>query len=111
MRLDLGAETEDEAALGHQLEVIGRNGEIHRIAAEGHDDRRSELDAIGVLGGESQRDERIVACLGRPQSVVAGVLLSLGGQAGIEVTGTRVNTNESIDLHPASSSLLSQRRT
>ena len=38
--------------------------ERHRVAGERHRDAGAELDALGVLGREREREERIVAGLG-----------------------------------------------
>ena len=53
-------------------------GERHRVAGEGDGDRRAELELRRVLGGEQQRQERVVARLGGPRAGVAGAL-QLGG--------------------------------
>ena len=64
VRLDLRAEAEHEAAPGLRLQVVGRVGQRHRVAGEGDGDARAELERVGVLGGEDEREERVVAGLG-----------------------------------------------
>ena len=74
VRLDLAAEAEDEAALGERLQVPRQVGERHRVAGEGDGDRRAQLELRRVLGGEQQRQERVVARLGGPRARVPGAL-------------------------------------
>ena len=69
--LHLRAETEDEAALRVGLQIPADVGDGHRIAGERHRDAGPELDRRGVLGGQHQRQERIVVDLGCPAAVVA----------------------------------------
>ena len=64
----------DEPALRHLLEVVGRVREHHRRAGERHRDARRELDALGVLGRQRDRQERVVAGLGGQQPVVTELL-------------------------------------
>src|SRR3970282_1491011 len=50
VRLDLGAQAEDEAAARDLLEIPGRVGEDHRATGKGDGDGRAQLDAPGVGG-------------------------------------------------------------
>ena len=72
VRLDLRAEPEVEAAARRELQVVRRLRERHRVAGERDHDRGRELHALGVLGREQQREERVVLALERVDAVVAG---------------------------------------
>ena len=74
VRLDLAAEAEDEPALRERLQVVADVGQQHRVAGERDGDGRAELDLLRVLGGEQQREERVVARLGGPDAGVARLL-------------------------------------
>jgi len=63
VRLDLRTEAETEPAVRGELEVVRRLRERHRIAGERDRDRGRELYALGVLGREEQREERVVLTL------------------------------------------------
>ena len=78
VRLDLAAETEREPSAGEALQVPADVGERHRVAGEGDGDRRAELELGGVLGGEQQREERVVRRLGGPHAGVADGFELLG---------------------------------
>ena len=43
------------------LEVVCHHGQIHRVAGKRHRDAGTELDPLGVLGGQHQREKRVVA--------------------------------------------------
>ena len=49
------------------LQVVADVGERHRVAGERDRDRRAELEPLGVLGGEHERQERVVV-RSRPSS-------------------------------------------
>ena len=93
--LDLGAQTEQEAALGQRLEVVGGGRHGHRIAGEGHGDPRAHLDPCGVLGRQDQGQERVVVDLGRPDPVVPGRL----GRLGLGDDPRRVEADGPVDEH------------
>ena len=58
-----------------RLQVPRRVGERHRVAGEGDGDRRARARASSVCSAaEQQRQERVVAGLGRPAAGVAGLL-------------------------------------
>ena len=67
-------EPEHEAAAGDELQVVAEVGEVHRVAGERDRDRGPELHARGVLGGDGERDERIVLGLEREDAVVPDLL-------------------------------------
>ena len=71
MRLDLGAETEIEAAARRELEVVRRLRECHGAAGERDHDRGCELNPLGVLRREQQREEPVVRALEREDAVIA----------------------------------------
>ena len=100
MGRDLGAETQGEAALGQGIQVVAKVGQQHRIAGEGDGDPGGQAEPLGVLGGEGQRDERIMGGLGRGAVVIAQVLQPLGRGASLE---TRWNPSRYLHdaLHPA----------
>jgi hypothetical protein len=78
MRLDLTAEAEDEPAVRHELQIVGRVSQHHRRACERHRDAGAELDAVRVLGGERERKECVVAGLRGEEAVVAEVFELFG---------------------------------
>jgi len=65
----LGAQAQDEPALGHLGQVPGDVGGAHRVAGKGHGDGRAQLDPLGVLGRQGQGQKRIVLRLAGPQTV------------------------------------------
>lgn len=67
--------------------------QVHRVAAERDDDRGAQLDAFGLLCGESDGKERIVTRFRRSQPVVTEVLLCLR-----QLTGAGEFTEESVDF-------------
>src|SRR5207344_3177986 len=67
-------EPEDETSLRDALEVVRRLRQRHRVAGERHCDRRRQLEAFGVLGGEEHGQERVVRAFERVRAVVAGGL-------------------------------------
>jgi hypothetical protein len=60
VRLDLGAEPEVEAAVRQQVQVVGALRQRHWVAGERDDDRGRELHALGVLGRDCERQQRVV---------------------------------------------------
>jgi hypothetical protein len=87
VRLDLGAEAEDETSGAECLQVVGDRGDGHRVAGERHRDRGTQCQFSGPVGGQQERQERVAADLGRPDSVVAetfggGDLVGDAGQVG-----------------------------
>ena len=81
MALDLRAEPEHEAAAGEALEVPGDLRRHERAAREGDRDARAELQALGVLGDDHQREEGVMAGLRGDDGIVAGVFDAAGGVA------------------------------
>ncbi len=71
VRLDLRAESEPEAAVRRELEVVRDLRQVHRVARERNRNRGGELHAFGVLGREQQREERVVLAFEREHAVVA----------------------------------------
>ena len=67
-------EPEVEAAARERLQVPGLGGERHRAAGEGDGDGGGQLEALGGVGGQHQRQERIVRALEGEGAVVAGRL-------------------------------------
>jgi len=55
VRLDLGAETEQEPPAGEHLKIVGLQRDRHRVARERHGDTCAQFDAGGALGGDSTR--------------------------------------------------------
>ena len=49
-----------EPAVRRELQVVADVGQRHRVAGEPDRDRGAELHALGVLGGQHQRQERVV---------------------------------------------------
>ena len=74
VRLDLRPEAEEEPALRVPLQVVGGVRREHRRARERDRDAGAELDALGVLGRDHERQERVARRLGRDQPVVAELL-------------------------------------
>ena len=70
-------------------------GERHRIAGERDGDRRAELERLGVLGRQQQREERVVRRLGRPRAGVAGGLHLLRVLRHV----AKVHADVAVDLH------------
>ena len=70
VRLDLAAHPQHEPPLGQQLEVVGHDGQGHRVAGEGHGDAGAELELLGGRRADGNGEERVVAGLGRPHPVV-----------------------------------------
>jgi hypothetical protein len=101
MGADLGAEPEDEAAPGGQLQVVRGLGQVHGAPGQGDGDAGAERDRARVLGGQGQRQERVVPRLRREEPVEpAGFhLLGAGGQVPEQTPG-----EERIDLHAELSS-------
>ena len=78
MGLYLGPETQDEPTLAVLLEVVTDVGQSHRVPGQGHGDRGSQFNTLGVLGGHHVGQERVVAGFGRPRTGVALGLEALG---------------------------------
>ena len=74
VRAHLRAQPEQEAATGDELQVVAEVGEVHRVARERDRDRGAELHRGGVLGGDRERDERIVLGLEGEDAVVPDLL-------------------------------------
>jgi hypothetical protein len=95
VRLDLAAESEDEPAARHRLQVPADVGEQHRVAGERDRDRRADLDLLGVLGSEHQWQERVVIRLRGPHAGVPGCFEALRSSGGVAQT----ERQPGIDLH------------
>ena len=54
-----------------RLQVPADVGQVHRAARERDRDRGGELEPLGVLGREREREERVVRALERVDAVVA----------------------------------------
>ena len=99
VRLDLRPEAEDEPAVRRLLQVVGGVGEHHRRAREGDRDAGGELDALGVLGRDRERQERVVAGLRREQPVVPD-RLELAARGPISVSdGAMIPVSTFIGFH------------
>ena len=61
---DLGAEAEQELALGQSCQVPRRHGRDHRRAGKGNGDRRAQLEPGRGVGREGKGQERVVLGLG-----------------------------------------------
>ena len=61
----------DEPALREPLEVVADVGQVGGRPGEGHGDGGGEIDPLGLLGGQEEREERVMLRLGRVQPVVA----------------------------------------
>jgi hypothetical protein len=68
---NLGSHAQHEPAVGRELQIVGQLGEVERAAGEPHRDIREQRGAGGVLGGEQQREERLVRALRGIQAVEA----------------------------------------
>src|SRR5438034_3035728 len=96
--LHLRAESEDHPSTRRLLEIPRDVRSDHRAARERDSDGSAKLDTLSTCGGDSERQIRIVLCLGRPQAVVAHRLglprvlrngsQIMGGHAGVELHGT-----------------------
>ena len=53
-----------------RLQIPADVGDDHRIAREGHRDVGAELESRRVLGGQQQRQKRIMTGFGRPAPVI-----------------------------------------
>ena len=95
VRFDLTAETEHETTLGERLQVPAGVGQRHRVAGERHRDRRAELDRLGVLGTDQQREERVVRRLRGPHAAVPGGF----GLLGLSACLVQIESDATIDLH------------
>ena len=71
VRLDLRAQPQQEAPLAVALQVPRQVRQRCGRAGKGHGNGRAQRDALRVFGGQCQRQERIVAGLGRPHAVEA----------------------------------------
>ncbi len=69
--LHLGADAELEATVRQMLQVPRELRRHHRAARKGDGDVGRQLDPLGVLGRDSDRQERIVPRFGRRQVVEA----------------------------------------
>ena len=93
--LDLRAQPEQEPSLRIGLQVVAHDGEVHGAAGERHRDPGAELEPLGVLGGEEQRQEHVVTRLGRPGAVVARGL----GRARRVGDGVEIERDASVHFH------------
>ena len=73
MRLYLGAEAEDEAAVREVLEVPRELGGYHRGARERDGDGVAQGELFGPGRGDGEREERVVLGLAGPQAGEAKV--------------------------------------
>ncbi len=71
VRLDLGAEAEDEAAARKGLYVVRLQRDGHRVAREGDGDAGADLDPLGALRGDDAGEERVDLRLDGEPAVVA----------------------------------------
>ena len=76
------------------LQLVGRVRHAHRVAGEGHGDPGPEGHRRRVLGGQRQRQERIVRRLGRPDAVEPG---GLGGDHPVGHPG-QLHPEAAVDL-------------
>ena len=72
--LDLAPEPEVEASARQRLQVPRLVGEGHRVPGERDGDRGRELEPLGGVRGQHQRQERVVRALEGEGAVVAGRL-------------------------------------
>ena len=90
-----------------RLEVVADVGERHRVARERDRDAGAELEALGVLGGDHERQERVVVRLGRQRAVVADVLELLRHPRDLRRSGAR----DAAVLRPPSTARWRRRRS
>ena len=74
MAFHLRAKAEEKASVGELLQVPGELCGDHRASREGDGNGGAERELRRVLAGEQQRQERVVAGLGRQHAVVAETL-------------------------------------
>jgi len=103
VRSDLSAEPHDEAAVAVALQVVANLGEDHGVTGEGHGDRCTQLEALGVLGGDDVRQKGVMTRLGGPGTGIALVLEALrrrtyGGESAGQGSGIR-GAEPAVDLH------------
>ena len=97
--LDLGAEPEAEAPVRQALEVPRLRRERHGAPGEGDRDPGRQLEALGGVGGQHEREERVMRPLEGEGAVVAGRLHGPGGRRDLgRAAVTRVRRRASSDL-------------
>jgi hypothetical protein len=84
-----------DAPGGVLLQLVGRVRHAHGVAGEGHGDPGPEGHRRRVLGGQRQRQKRIVCRLGRPDAVQPG---GLGGGHPVGHRG-QLRPQTAVDLH------------
>ena len=99
VRLDLGSETEHEAAAGQPVHVVRRVGHRHRGPRERQRDRRTQSQPFGVLRRQRQVDERVVRALRDEESVGAAARLDLA-RGGDDPCRVAVVGHVQLDGHP-----------
>src|SRR5260370_5135822 len=96
MAFDLGAEAEDEAALGKADEIPRECSGDHGTPRKRDCDRGAHLDSFGVLGNQRSGEKAVVAGFGNPERIEAGLLGGAGGSGYIaEITSRETG----IELH------------
>ena len=94
---DLRPQAEHEAAVRGGVQVVPQVREEHGRARERHGDAGDQVHPAGGLGGERQRQERVVRRLGGLNAAVAQrfQILRLGAR------GVQIPANAAIHLHVA----------
>lgn len=99
----LRAQTENEAPLREQLQVVGLIGADHRVARKSDGDGRCEADPGGGPRGQRQRQKRIVRPLEGEGAVEAGAFQRRCVLAGAPQFGRqqrRIHRRPAVPLHP-----------
>ena len=71
VRLDLGAEAKNKAALAVALQIPGDVGQDGGRAREGDGDAGAQAEALGVFGGKGEGQEWVMGGFGGPEPVEA----------------------------------------
>ena len=97
MGSDLTAQTQSEATLRHQLDIIGAICKVHRVSSETNHDAGAKLNLFGGLSHKGKHRKRVMARLRDPKTVVTDLFLF--ARFVHNPVKPTVNTYAAIDLH------------
>ena len=108
VRLDLRWQGPGRTGPRAGLEVVGLDGDGHRVAGEGHGDARARASggSRALSGDAGTRRDPVDLCLDRPPAVVTQALRR--ARAGTGVVDSRISA--SVDFHYAPTGVRSLRR-